>query len=94
MTATLGEISYLNNKVKSCYKDLDELMQHLQQFEQSHQMSSEEFFKKFSNGRLAHQTGFFEWFACLDMSKHLLTKIRQLEHELGNFLGQKLLAPA
>jgi len=94
MTAMLGEISHLNNKVKSCHKDLDELMQHLQQLEQSYQMSSGEFFQKFSNGQLAHQTDFFEWFAYLDMSKHLLSKIRQLEHELGNVLEQKLLAPA
>jgi len=94
MTATLGEISHLNNKIKSCYNDLDELVQHLGHLEQSYQMSSGEFFHKFSSGTLSHETDFFEWFAYLDMSKGLLSKIRQLEHELGNVLEQKLLVPA
>lgn len=94
MTLTLVEISHLNNKIKSCYTDLDELVQHLGDLEQSHQMSSEEFSHKFSAGELSHETDFLEWFAYLDMSRSVLSKIRQLEHELGNVLEQKLLVPA
>ncbi|MFQ5639721.1 MAG: hypothetical protein ACE5IR_17185 [bacterium] len=92
MNSHLSEISNLNGKVKGCYLDLEDLLHHLGQFEQTHNMSSQEFLRNFSKGNLKHETEFFEWYAYLDMSKKLLTKIRDLERELGVTLEQKLLA--
>jgi len=94
MIATLAEISTLNEKVRSCYADVDGLLRQLQQFEKTYRMSSQEFFKKFTGGSLPHETDFFEWYAYLDMSKQLVAKIRELERELGETLEQKLLATA
>lgn len=51
-------------------------------------MPSQEFFKKFSSGALAHETDFFEWYADLDMSKSLVAKIRILEGEPGKHAGE------
>ena len=94
MTATISEISQLNAKVKSCHQDLDDVMQHLQHLEHVHEMSSGEFSRSFASAELPHETDFVEWFAYLEMSRQLLSRIRELEHELGDVLEQKLPAPA
>ena len=94
MVATLAEISTLNEKVRSCYADVDGLLRQLQQFEKTYRMSSQEFFKKFTDGSLPHEADFFEWYAYLDMSKKLVAKIRELERELGDAIEQKILEPA
>ncbi|MCI0444581.1 hypothetical protein L0152_15405 [bacterium] len=94
MIALLAEISSLNEKVKNCQADLDSLLQELQKFENAYHMPSQEFFKKFSSGKLPHEADYFEWYAYLDMSKKIVEKIRNLERELGETLEQKLLATA
>lgn len=86
------DLTLLNEKVKNCYIDLDELLVNLRQFEQNYNMPSQEFFQKFLSGKLPHETDFFEWYAYLGMSQKLVEKIRELERELGEVLEQKLLA--
>jgi len=94
MIATLSEISTINEKVRNCCADVDGLLRQLQQFEKTYRMSSQEFFKKFSDGSLPHETDFYEWYAYLDMSKKLVAKILDLERELGDAIKQKILEPA
>jgi hypothetical protein len=92
MNSLIPELSILNEKVKDCYTDLGDVLQNLQQFENNYNMPSQEFFKKFSRGELAHETDFFEWYAFYDISKKLLNKIRDLEKELSETLEEKLSA--
>ena len=94
MAETLMEIASLNGKVKTCQLDLEEVVGHLQQFEHSYKMSSDDFFRNYSSGKLRHGTDFVEWYAYLDMSKLLLSKIRDLERELGDVIEQKLFTTA
>ncbi len=94
MSSALEQVARINDRVKACYLDLHDLLQRLNHFEKAHAMPSQEFFKKFSTGALAHETDFFEWYAYLDMSKSLVAKIRILEGELGNVLEQNLLIAA
>jgi hypothetical protein len=94
MIIGIQEISTLNEKVKNCYHDLDELLRQLRHFETVYHMPSQDFLKKFASGSLPHETDFIEWHAYLDMSKKVVGKIRELERELGDLVEQKLLAPA
>lgn len=94
MTTKLADVSALNEKVKLCHHDLDDLLENLQNFEANYQMSSQEFFKKFSSGNLSHDTDFFEWYAYLELSKKIIARIRELEKELGGILEREIFAAA
>lgn len=86
-----SEISELNQKVKNCYDDLEDLIKELSTFEQKYGLPSEQFFRKFKRGELEHKTDFFEWYAYLDMCRQLIQKIRSIERKIGDELEQGLL---
>ncbi|MFQ5629758.1 MAG: hypothetical protein ACE5I1_13420 [bacterium] len=94
MTTVLSDVSALNEKVKLCHQDLDDLLQNLQNFETNYQMPSQEFFNKFRSGSLSHDTDYFEWYAYLELSKKIIERIRELEKELGGLLEREILATA
>lgn len=91
MSKFTKEISRLNQRVKSCYTDLDDIILELNRFEKIYDMPSDQFFKKFKLGDLEHRTDFFEWYAYLDMCQKLIKKIRSIETKIGDELEQKLL---
>jgi len=45
-----NEISELNQKIKNCYTDLEDLLKELSNFEQKYGLESEQFFRKFKRG--------------------------------------------
>jgi len=86
-----SKIAKLNQQVRNCYTDLEDLIRELKIFEQKYDMFSESFFRKFNQGELEHETDFFEWYAYVDMCRLLIQKIRSIERKIGDELEQELL---
>ncbi|MCI0494465.1 hypothetical protein L0Z72_05620 [candidate division KSB1 bacterium] len=86
-----SKMTKLNQQVRNCYTDLEDLIKELTNFEQKYDIPSESFFRKFSQGELEHKTDFFEWYAYVDMCRQLIQKIRSIERKIGDELEQELL---
>jgi hypothetical protein len=86
-----NKVTTLNQQVRNCNTDLEDLITELKTYEKKYNMSSEYFFQKFNHGELEHKTDFFEWYAYVDMCRQLIQKIRSIERTIGDELEQELL---
>ena len=63
-------------------QELKSIHVHLSNFEQEHQMSSEDFYTRFHAGELGDDIDFFEWSALYDMAKSLRKRLQSFGLEV------------
>jgi hypothetical protein len=94
MSNLLQKLNVLNERVKNCYKDLDDLIRILKGFEEKYHLSTRVFFEEFQKGERDQSPDYFEWYAMLEMSKKVVSKLRELEKEIADGVERELFAEA
>ncbi len=92
MSKLVQKLNILNDRVKNCYTDLDDIISVLRKFEEKYHLSSEAFLAEFKQGVRDQSPDYFEWFAMLEMSKTVVRKLRELERALADGIEQELSA--
>ena len=64
-------------------QELTALQARLEAFEREYQMSSEDFYRCFHDGKLGDEADFFEWSAFYDMAQTLRKRLQNLEIEVA-----------
>ena len=66
---------YFKTKIK---REISEMQVDIEEFEKKHNMSSEDFYKRFENGELEDNNDFILWSGIIEMQKRSIEKLNQL----------------
>ena len=79
MTRTLNKLLHYEAEISQ--EQLARLLDDLADFEQQHNLSSQEFFRRFQVGEMDDRMDFVEWAALFQMAENLQARLRLLTGE-------------